>query len=109
MQSIQCFTIPDAPECTVVLPQGLQLIGAREVDGDIVVYYMDPKDSDGTVTLTWYALALGMEVPDAFPGKYFARVDMGDNSERFLFFKQDAKKREPIVAQVPGAKPKDAE
>ena len=108
MQTIECFTVPDVPECTVVLPQALKLIGARQVDDEIVVYYMDQNASDETITLTWYVLGLGMEVPDAFPGQYFNRVEMSDGFSRFLFFKQNAAKREPIVAQVPGAKPPGA-
>lgn len=111
MQTIEKFVIPDVPECTVELPQGLALIDA-DIDyatEEMVVYYMDQRASDETVTLTWYVLGIGMEVPDAFPGKYFSSVVMSDGGRRFLFFKQNAKKREPIVAHVPDAKPPGAE
>lgn len=105
MQTIEMFTVPDVPECTVELPQGLRLMDARVVDDEIVVYYMDQRASDEGVTLTWYVFGLGMEVPDAFPASLYKSVEMSDGSIRFLFFKQDAKKREPIVAKVPGDKP----
>lgn len=108
MQSIASFTLPDVAECTVELPQGLALIDASvwfaPNDDKIKVFYMDSRSSDEMVTLTWYALSPGLEVADNFPGKFFKRVTMSDGHSRFLFFKQDAKKREPIVAQVPAAK-----
>lgn len=107
MKTIELFTVPDAPECSVVLPQGLTLLDAEcGFDDEIQVYYIDQNISDDTVTLTWYALGLGMEVADNFPGTYFKQVTMPDGSARFLFFKQDAKKRAPIVARLPGDKDK---
>ena len=45
------------------------------------------------------------EVADNFPGQFFKRVKMSDGSARFLFFKQDVKKRDPIVANIPTAAP----
>ena len=111
MQSIEYFELPDVPECTVELPQGLKLIDAAtevgidlETDDVIRVYYMDTGVDLPPVTLTWYVLGLGMEVPDAFPGQFFKRVEMADGSGRFLFFKMNSTKRDPIVAKVPDAK-----
>lgn len=107
MKTIQSFVIPDVPECMVELPQGLGLMGAayNSADDVIEVFYMDDTVSEETVTLTWYVLGVGMEVADNFPGKFFARVDVAERGYRFLFFKQDAKKRDPIVAKVPGPRP----
>ena len=113
MQTIERFILPDVPECTVELPQGLKLIDAAtevgidlETDDEIRVYYMDTGVDLPPITLTWYVLGLGMEVPDAFPGQFFKRVEMSDGSLRFLFFKMNPTKRDPIVAKVPGAKKK---
>jgi len=109
MKTIEFFRIPNVPECTVILPQGLSLIDADvetddKTDDEINIYYMDDRASDQTVVLTWYVLTLGMEVADNFPGVFFKRVTMSDGFVRFLFFKQDAKKRPPIVAVVKDAK-----
>ena len=111
MQTIEFFIVPDVPECTVELPQGLKLMDARvDVDDQIVVYYMDQRASDEGVTITWYVMGVNSEIPDAFPASLYKSVEMSDGSIRFLFFKQDAKKREPIVAKVPGPRAvKDAE
>ena len=110
MQSIENFILPDAPESTVELPQGLTLISAAtDPDENIRVYYMDSRSSDELVTLSWYVLGESIEVADNFPGKFFKAVEMGDGYPRFLFFKQNAKKRDPIVAKVPGAKENPAD
>lgn len=106
MQAIEFFKIPDVPECTVEVPQGLKLIDCTVgSDDDIYVYYMDPRASDETVTLTWYVFGLAVNVPDAFAGTFYKRVEMSDGSQRFIFFKQNTKKRKPIVAKVPRAEP----
>lgn len=102
MKSIEQFTIPDAPECTVELPLGLVLFDARQTDDGITLYYMDAKVTDEVRTVTWYVLGLGTEVADNFPGTYFKHITMRNGFDRFLFYKQNPKKREPIVAKVPG-------
>lgn len=113
MQTIELFNVPDVPECTVELPEGMTLIDADvelgngvDIEDEIRVYYMDQRASDKLITLSWYVLGIGMEVPDAFPGRFFKRVRMSDGSARFLFFKADAKKRDPIVVKVPDEGPK---
>jgi len=101
MKQIQKFTIPYAAELTVEVPQGLSLLTASDNDeGDISVYYVDQNISDDMVTLSFYVLGEGMDVADNFPGQFFKEVTAEDGAVWFVFFKQDAKKRKPIVAKV---------
>ena len=110
MQTIEQFVIPDEPESKVTLPVGTKLIDVHtqflEDSDEISVYYMDPGESDETISIRFYVLFDGAEVGDAFPAQYFKKVRMSDGTLRFIFFKIDRKKREPIVVEVPDAKPK---
>lgn len=106
MKILEFFHIPDAPESTVELPQGLALIDAKvDAQDEIRIYFVDDQISDDKVTITFYVLGLESEVADNFPGRYFKRLETSDGRDRFIYFKQNAKKREPIVAKVPDAKP----
>ena len=98
MKTLQYFHIPDAPESTVEVPIGISLIYADVIAGEIAIWFLDSY-SDDSVTLTFYILAEGDEIADNFPGQYFKRVEI-DDRDRFIFFKQNAKKRAPIVAKV---------
>ena len=119
MKSIERFVIPFAPESTVELPLGVTLIdciGENEIlesddEGaygrtELAVYYLDPKETDQTVRLIFYVMSPGDAVPDAFPGQYFKTAILAGGDPVFIFFRKQAEKREPVVVEVPDAKPK---
>jgi hypothetical protein len=108
MKTLQFFSLPDAPESTVELPLNVGILDAVAEGGNIHIFIVDDESTDDHVTLTFYVLGELDEIADNFPGKFFKRVEV-EGEHKFIFFKQNAKKREPIVAQVPGAKPKGAE
>jgi hypothetical protein len=86
VQQIQYVTFMPAEEQSVPMPQTTSLLRAElNEDGSINAYYVAESKAPCDTPVNFYCLEAGAELPDTFPGRFFAKV-----GDWFVYFKPPA-------------------